>query len=267
MVRNTCAPCAANVFGHVRSGRSIALWGMNSLRPCCRHLRAWMRAPRVSEASTTTVPSERPLITALRMGKKYRLNPLPWVELRYECSRLGDELLESGVFLRIHAIHRGPEHRHGLATPLEGAKMCRFVNAPREARYDDDAALAQEVAQLPRPPRTVLRRLPGADHGDGRPVQQVEVADHEKERRCIGNLPQPRWILSRSAFDHRSPGSQLAHLVQDGRVSLLDHVNPRTRGAGHQREKVRQRQIQCTLNLPPELSGLDFSRSGTAWQR
>ena len=66
----------------------------------------------------------------------------------------------------------------GDSAGVHRSRMRLAIDPARHARNNDIARLTQIPRQIPRHPSSGSRRIPRADHRDGRAVQQVAIAPH-----------------------------------------------------------------------------------------
>lgn len=98
-----------------------------------------MRLPLRRAASTTTTPSERPLMIRLRMGKCRGSGKRSGRVFRNEQAPLDDRPAQSVIFFGVADIGARAEHGDGPARQIEGGEMCLLVDADGEAGNHGDA--------------------------------------------------------------------------------------------------------------------------------
>ena len=154
-----------------------------------------MRVPLYSAASTTSTPSEIPLIMRLRMGKFCGAAKVPSGNSETSAPPRNQNLLgQPGIFFRIQHVHPGSEHGRGLAFAGYCAAMRGGIDAAGHAAEDDQspggeiarqalghagAVRRGDAASLRQQPRGVKARL--GFHGHKAPKADCKSASAERD--------------------------------------------------------------------------------------
>src|SRR5438132_12247607 len=119
----------------------------NTSRPWSAALRAVMREPEASAASTTRQPCASPLIKRLRRGKVVGKRCGAEREFADEKPALRDRGHELGVALGIDNVDARAEHSNGGGGARQTAARPRCGDADREPRHDAQSGVAQRLGE------------------------------------------------------------------------------------------------------------------------
>ena len=107
-----------------------------------------MRVPEYSAASTTSTPTDIPLMMRLRMGKFCGAAKRSHRKFGNQRAAESENLLrQPRVFLGIYHVDASAEYRDGLAFGGDRAAMAGGVHAARHATNNDQALRGQIAGQ------------------------------------------------------------------------------------------------------------------------
>ena len=170
-------------------------------RPCSSACIAVMSAPDPTAASTTTVTRARPLIRRFRRGKLPAVRLLPGGNSLSSSPRSATRSIEPRIRRWIDDAQPVAEHPDRGAAGVERGIVRDGVEARAPYRSRPPGR------QRPRPRRppgyfgAVARVVPAAHDRHGRPLEQREIAEHEQDRRRLGDVAEQR----RGNRDRRGP--------------------------------------------------------------
>ena len=154
-----------------------------------------MSDPLRCAASITSVPSDRPLMMRLRLGKFWAMGGVPSGSLRDQCPESGDLPSQLAMAYRIDAVEPGAGHRHGRTRTRQRSTMGRGVDPERQPTRDAEPGLHQGAAEL------VGELHPGsagvaAPHDSQLGIRQhAVIAVDEDDRRRVRDLAQQRGVI------------------------------------------------------------------------
>ena len=122
----------------------------NTSRPCSSACCAVISEPLVRAASTTSVPSDSPLMMRLRCGKCCAPRFSARRKLRHERAALANARGERRVPARIHDVEPAAAHGDRGAVRAQRAFVARRVDAEREPAGDGEAGAREERGEIPR---------------------------------------------------------------------------------------------------------------------